>query len=485
MPYGVESKEYEGSFGGAGEVKVQCLHTNSVGQTTILIDRSRYGELASQYWRTGSNTNEFRSKAKSKKPVKQPYAYVVRQKRTELAEPIRRLVWKKLPGGERRQVVKLTRYIYTPYLKPLYRKSSRRPPLTKGESGLTPNQLFFESWKQTVHGTDLQATGLDYLGNPATRNWVGDVWSSLVYTGWAPPPQQFYELNWRSIGTSYDTQVSALSERCLNSLHEKVRNENVNLAQAFAEMGKTAQSIGDIAARLAKVIMDMRRGKLERAVSTLFGKGHKDHANDVLLYQYGILPLLSDIDGAAKELAEYAEKSHYDIVSTKNESVSEVVEMYDPSYACTRRLFVEAEISVKYKARVTITNTVGNLASRLGFTNPAALVWELVPFSFVVDWFLSIGDWLKSLDPCTGHQVEWVTRTVFIKRRVKMIATYDGLASDGWTWAGSAGWDTESIYCRRFIETNSGLPALPLPKLKNPFSNNHMAIALSLILQRK
>jgi hypothetical protein len=41
-----------------------------------------------------------------------------------------------------------------------------------------------------------------------------------------------------------------------------------------------------------------------------------------------------------------------------------------------------------------------------GISNPALVAWELVPFSFVADWFVPVGDWLKQLDALLGLTVE-------------------------------------------------------------------------------
>lgn len=41
-------------------------------------------------------------------------------------------------------------------------------------------------------------------------------------------------------------------------------------------------------------------------------------------------------------------------------------------------------------------------ASQYGLTNPALVAWESVPWSFVVDWVLPVGDWLESLSALHG-----------------------------------------------------------------------------------
>jgi len=57
-------------------------------------------------------------------------------------------------------------------------------------------------------------------------------------------------------------------------------------------------------------------------------------------------------------------------------------------------------------ARTTLLATIArdelvNLA-RWGLINPATVVWELVPFSFVVDWFAPVGNTLDALTSGVG-----------------------------------------------------------------------------------
>ena len=48
----------------------------------------------------------------------------------------------------------------------------------------------------------------------------------------------------------------------------------------------------------------------------------------------------------------------------------------------------------------------------LSFGNMPSMIWELIPYSFVVDWVVNVGDWLKASRPrldleimgsCTSH----------------------------------------------------------------------------------
>lgn len=53
-------------------------------------------------------------------------------------------------------------------------------------------------------------------------------------------------------------------------------------------------------------------------------------------------------------------------------------------------------------ATVLLVNPDLFLANQLGLTNPVAILWEVVPFSFVVDWFTKVGDVIQSTSDWVG-----------------------------------------------------------------------------------
>ncbi len=104
--------------------------------------------------------------------------------------------------------------------------------------------------------------------------------------------------------------------------------------------------------------------------------------------QYGWLPLISDIYSASEKLAFnlYAPKQFKSHAKGKIKSSPDVViggniQRYSGWY------------SIRYTA---IHAESGTYAQRSGLTNPENLVWELLPWSFVVDWFIPIGNYLET-----------------------------------------------------------------------------------------
>lgn len=53
-------------------------------------------------------------------------------------------------------------------------------------------------------------------------------------------------------------------------------------------------------------------------------------------------------------------------------------------------------VTARVSADVEITNPNLLLANQLGVINPAAVAWDLVPFSFVVDWFVPVSRFINS-----------------------------------------------------------------------------------------
>jgi hypothetical protein len=86
---------------------------------------------------------------------------------------------------------------------------------------------------------------------------------------------------------------------------------------------------------------------------------------------------------------------------------------FDPFTVRTGNLVTYYSEVIKYNcfvecgAEVFVSNPNTALANQMGFINPAAVAWELVPFSFLVDWFLPVGDFLNSFTDLLGHSVHY------------------------------------------------------------------------------
>lgn len=61
--------------------------------------------------------------------------------------------------------------------------------------------------------------------------------------------------------------------------------------------------------------------------------------------------------------------------------------------------------TARVKLRCRIDNDAVAAFQQMGLVNPALVAWELVPYSFVFDWFISVGDWLTAVSALQGLEV--------------------------------------------------------------------------------
>lgn len=259
-----------------------------------------------------------------------------------------------------------------------------------------------------------------------------------------------------------------------------LKDQKINLAVAWAERAKTAQMVGDVASRIARAYRSARRGNLKRAASQLGASWRKSTGNWLEL-QYGWKPLLSDVHGACEALAASAEDPYQWLITVKGKKSqhSRTVEYISAGVPQFRRetdYFDGAFVRLDYLPGNSFIKTV----TSLGLTNPLEVQWETVPFSFVVDWFLPIGDWLGTLDATAGLQFQSGSCSLLTRNVRKMIP--NGISSsysEGYNrLVGGSG---KVVRLNRTIYTSSPIPRLPAPK--NPVSLGHMANGLSLLAQ--
>jgi hypothetical protein len=302
----------------------------------------------------------------------------------------------------------------------------------------------------------------------------------------------------------WSDEIDGLSKIALRRHYQKMSNKKVDLATELSQGMLTVNLMADIAKRIAKSLIALKKLKIRQAFSTLFPTSKKELANDFLAWKYGIKPLVGDLQAAAEHLAEFVlrlapvkSNGHAKSIFERSEVIQLGNSNFPGSFVYELR---KASIRVKYGSSFKVTSKLTRQAASLGFTNPLNVVWELVPFSFVVDWFLPIGDFLNSLSDLHGLVLDESYKTVFIREeKTRIVVLYQSdsavpserppftmIDSDRGT-NGYLVWEylqseskRETIYCQRKVIP---LSDVPLPSLKNPISKGHVNSAIALFTQ--
>lgn len=192
-----------------------------------------------------------------------------------------------------------------------------------------------------------------------------------------------------------------------NKIRARARGEATNLAQMLAEYRKTAVLFRDLTqAFLTKGRSLLKKSTYQYGNNPNWRRRSNDPSKTAggayLQWTYGVAPLMGDMHKAMKELTSSLDiplyiqgvesrtvrgtyKGESKINSTVSSIRADVDGLKTSRYRCQYRIYIDH-------------NQIRNSLVSHGFGNPLAIAWELVPFSFVVDWWVNIGEVLQSLD---------------------------------------------------------------------------------------
>ena len=167
---------------------------------------------------------------------------------------------------------------------------------------------------------------------------------------------------------------------CLSKLNELARG-NLDLSVSLAELASTKRMIAGISKTLRFAGGYRGRG------------GTKEIANGWLEFNLGWRPLLSDVFQSADESVRVV------LNKIQKFSASVTLPIKEDYIQTSFQLPMRREGNGKQSCRITLTLDVPSFdLSRWTSLNPVSLAWELVPMSFVVDWFFDIGSYLRNLE---------------------------------------------------------------------------------------
>lgn len=255
------------------------------------------------------------------------------------------------------------------------------------------------------------------------------------------------------------------------ALRLAVKDQKVNLAQTLAEYKQAQNMFASNATTIAKALRQLKRGDMKGVFNTLNVKPKQlrgSVSNRWLELQYGWRPLIQDLYGSVEELQMGLQRPRYRKLKVHKTDENRFERIDTLQVGVNRRKAVidsRSKTTVKVVAYLKQSSTVSN---RLGFTNPVNLAWELLPYSFVIDWLIPIGDWLNSLDAAIG--LEEIYGTVTTKYKSICTNSFGPM------------YYLYEYYGRSVFY---GLPNAPLPVYKPSLGVSQIANALALLSQLK
>lgn len=317
----------------------------------------------------------------------------------------------------------------------------------------------------------------------ATCRLTGDLWfeHKTDNIGHYAGPHVQNHLHMSDPNQYLDTLENLIESVRLRHL-AKVKDAKVNLAQMIGERGQTIKLVSDLLQRILRAVIKLRRGNaLQDVARSIIKTGTtKELASDFLAVQYGIRPLINDVQGIVDEFTKGTDLRRK-LVTKAVEELDRVVDTgthRDPIYTHWKTT-VRGQLTVKATSQVEIVSPGTQKLVALGTLDMQTLIWELTPWSFAIDWVLPIGKALSAVDSNVGVKYVDSHLTIFLKQVAEVAVDYNGTNSAGEASSGACGRTVSGVYCRRipgYIPADS----FKFPRLKNPFSIEHAANALAL-----
>lgn len=256
--------------------------------------------------------------------------------------------------------------------------------------GISTNRYFFEKQGYAVSPPKARLT--PYLLSEI-RCTADNYWTSAIMARYAWSNQEFTRLEASTYAAAYDKfHKRALPKAALALTLMDYKQSIEMIAGRTKQLLSFAKSVARMDPIRAYQALNLPRGKLTKTKA-------KAPADLWLEFTFGWVPLVDDIGAAIGVLQGSPE---YERVKGAKSAVFTTVAPWDggSSASTTTRLTTVCSGGI----RVTNPNLL--LANQLGFVNPAAVAWDAVPFSFVVDWFIPVGKFLNSFTADLGFGIE-------------------------------------------------------------------------------
>lgn len=312
-----------------------------------------------------------------------------------------------------------------------------------------------------------------------------------------------YGEGYRSKKTVYEATAdfSGPMKQILNDAQGNL-SQSVNLIVNVAEAAQLKTIVPQII-KVGKKLIKSGKGWMSLA----------DMANMHLLYSFGVAPLVKDVRSAFNLNRQIVNRR--DMLRKRNLKPTKLLAR---GFSSLDEHWTEPDIvssgdwtaSVKASGTATVKTCVSAICTAfynvdnpstnwklvsqaLGLTSPLSTTWELIPFSFVLDWFIPVGDALKECERRGLNLVDEaaVTRSYFLhdwcisEKHESTIRPYGTITASSWipSYLGKRiGMDP--VKYTRYTRRLGVIPSIDFLDPGGTWNLGRTALGLSLSIQR-
>jgi len=202
---------------------------------------------------------------------------------------------------------------------------------------------------------------------------------------------------------------AAADQRAFDKLCEHIRG-SVDLSIDAFEIKKTLEMV-NLSGRIRQAIFNVSPTRLRRAMQFDIRTPLKGMGKYWLEWQYGWRPLISTLHGVVDELTRYELNKVQTFTGRHSLSLQRKVPTsfngLNGQFNATQ--LINLTERCRYSVRLRVDPSLGyDTLRRLSALNPLSIGWELLPYSFVVDWFIDVGGYLRNLETAVLYNRNYV-----------------------------------------------------------------------------
>lgn len=228
------------------------------------------------------------------------------------------------------------------------------------------------------------------------------------------------------VPSTFENDLEGMGTQALLQAYGKVKSSSALVPEALADLDKSIGMLGRPFGSARDLLLRMEKAKARRLGKTASSVA-RAIADTHLEYRMGWSPIFLDIGNIIKASHKFREECDARRIVVRSGMNKEAQKAGSFENATVMgHWYITANGTVTQEVRVTADAGVivavesqtklEHLNQVLGFrpNDLVQTVWEATPYSFIVDRFVGIGDWLQAVTPVPGvtYLGNWITRTV-------------------------------------------------------------------------
>lgn len=259
--------------------------------------------------------------------------------------------------------------------------------------------------------------------------------------------------NWSLQTAMSATEKAAIYNEAYAKLVDKL-GDSAGWAENIAQAGSARAMFNNRAVQICRGMLALKQCRFKEVARIIRSpvpsrvSNKKSLSQNILEWEYGWKPLLSDLDSSVKIIL--SDPSPTTIKGRKRRpwQFHQISRSEDSTYRNVRDNTQDGWYAVELGCGVRISNPNTFLAKQYGLID-IALPWKLLPFSFVVDWFVNVEQTMSSCTDWFGVTRTDSYNTVLAKgNRVETFTSYNKQLQ---RFSQSTILEQDSVYCERAL----------------------------------